>query len=458
MNNSALASVILAAGKGTRMCSDLPKVLHPLAGRPLVSYPLQLARQLGSSRRVLVIGHGAEQLRQKCSAEGLDFVVQHEQLGTGHALQCARSVLADFQGDLLLLCGDVPLLRRESLELLLTQHRQQQAAISVLTALLDNPTGYGRILRQQDHVCRIVEEKDALADEKTIREINTGVFVFRAPLIFDLLDQLDNRNAQGEFYLTDCVALAHQRGLGVASALLVDARECLGVNDRVQLAEVGRWLRERINKEHQYAGVSLEDPATTYIDADVRIGRDSLLQAGVHLRGTTSIGQRCLIETGAVLQDCQLGDDCHIKAGSALEEACLGERVIVGPMAHLRPGTVLAGHNKIGNFVETKKAQIGLRSQASHLSYIGDAELGCDINIGCGTITCNYDGVNKHKTVIEDGVFVGSDTQFIAPVTIGRNSLVGAGSTITRDVPADALALSRTEQKIIPGWRKRKRP
>ncbi|MBN2644551.1 MAG: bifunctional UDP-N-acetylglucosamine diphosphorylase/glucosamine-1-phosphate N-acetyltransferase GlmU [Desulfuromonadaceae bacterium] len=457
MENHPLATVILAAGKGTRMKSERPKVLHPLAGRPLVAYPLQLARELGSEKNVLVIGHGAEQVREQFTRDDVVFAIQKQQLGTGHAVQIAATQLSGFQGTILLLCGDVPLLRRQTLEQLLADHRKARATVTVLTAIVGDATGYGRIVRDNGTIARIVEHKDATPEQRAINEINTGIYALEAPRCFELLAQLDNHNAQGEYYLTDIITLARGQGEPVATASLENIEESMGINDRLQLAEAARILRTRINRAHMLAGVTLEDPLTTYIDIDVVIGADSCLQPGVHLRGTTRIGRHCRIETGAVLLDCEVGDHCHIKAGSALEESTLGEKVTVGPMAHLRPGTQLAGHNKIGNFVETKKAVIGLRSQASHLSYIGDAELGCDINIGCGTITCNYDGVNKHKTVIEDGVFVGSDTQFVAPVTIGRNSLIGAGSTITKDVPADALALARTPQKVIEGWCKNRK-
>lgn len=452
-----LAAVILAAGKGTRMKSAISKVLHPLAGQPLVAYPLQLTQQLGCSPTVMVVGHQAQQVQDQCAKDNVTFVTQHEQLGTGHALKITQDALQDFSGTLLLLCGDVPLLRHETLQQLLAEHAESGAVVSVLTTLMDDPHGYGRIVRSDDNISCIVEEKDATEAQKQINEINTGIYAFEAPLVFEMLQSVGNQNAQGEYYLTDIIALARERGDKVQAVILDDACESMGINDRVQLAQAATILRQRINHGHMVDGVTLIDPATTYIDAQVTIGADTIIHPGVHLRGTTTLGNNCTIETGAVIDSCTIGDNSYIKAGSALEQSTLGEHSTIGPMAHLRPGTVLCGNNKIGNFVETKKAVIGLRSQASHLTYIGDAELGEDVNLGCGTITCNYDGVNKHKTVIEDGVFVGSDTQFIAPVTIGRNSLIGAGSTITKDVPADSLALSRTEQKIIAGWNKGKK-
>ena len=452
-----LAAVILAAGQGTRMKSDLPKVLHPVVGVPMLSHVVQIARALDAAPIVSVIGHAADLVRTSLGSERLTFAVQEEQLGTGHALQCAEAALKDFAGDLLLLCGDVPLLRDATLRALLEHHRENSACITILTAQMTDPTGYGRIIRGPNGVERIVEEKDASSEERLANEINTGIYLFRAPQVFAFLQQLDNRNAQGEYYLTDVVAAARQAGERVEALSAGEAEEAMGINDRVQLAQAGEIMRQRINETHQRAGVSLLDPNTTYIDPEVRIGCDTTVHPGVHLRGITTIGSNCEIEPGVIVTDCTIGERVHLKPGCVLSESVIGDVCAVGPMAHLRPGTVLSGNNKIGNFVETKKAIIGEKSQASHLTYIGDATLGKNVNLGCGTITCNYDGVNKHQTIIEDDVFVGSDTQFIAPVTIGRGSLIGAGSTITQDVPADALALSRTEQKNIEGWVARKR-
>ncbi len=455
MKSSDLGAIILAAGKGTRMKSKHPKVLHPIAGRPMAAYPLELTRALGCSKTVMVVGHEADLVKDSFCDTHIDFVHQQQQLGTGHAVQVAWEELASFSGTVLLLCADVPLLRRETLDKLLKVHRTSGATVSVLSAEIAQPQGYGRIIRDGLQICSIVEEKDASDKQKKICEINTGIFALQAPDVFALLQQLDNNNAQQEYYITDIVELAAKQGLQVSSASLDDINESMGVNDRSQLAAASTLMRRRINHEHMLAGISLENPESTYIDATVHIEADTYIQAGVHLHGNTHIESDCIIETGSVISDSRVGARSHIRAGSSIEGSIIGEQCTIGPMAHLRPGTHLHGFNKIGNFVETKKAQIGMRSQASHLSYIGDAELGESVNIGCGTITCNYDGVNKHKTTIEDDVFVGSDTQFIAPVTIGRNSLIGAGSTITKDVPPDSLALARAEQKIIPGWRKK---
>jgi len=451
-----IASVILAAGQGTRMKSAVPKVLHEVCGLPMALYPVRLSRVLGCSRIVAVVGFGAEKVKTSLAQDDLVFALQEEQLGTGHALLCAEESLAGFSGTLLLLCGDVPLVRQDTLERLLEFHATRKASVTVLTTEVSNPHGYGRIVREGDEVLRIVEEKDASPKERTVREINTGIYAFEAPFVFEALRGVGCENAQGEYYLTDVLSVARSQGKIVCALRTEDHEEVMGVNDRIQLAAAGAIMRRRINDVHMKNGVTVVDPSSTYIDPDVNIGADTVIRPGAHLCGRTVIGLGCEIDSGVVITDCNIGDNVHVKAGSILQESTVGARTDIGPMAHLRPGTVLEGENKIGNFVETKKARIGLGSKASHLTYIGDAEVGTNVNIGCGTITCNYDGVNKHKTIIEDDVFVGSDTQFVAPVRIGKNSLIGAGSTITKDVPPDSLALTRAEQKIIEGWRLRK--
>jgi len=457
MKNKKLAAVILAAGRGTRMKSSRSKILHPLAGAPMGAYPIKLAKELEAGPVVLVIGHDPENVRNTFAGEKVEFAHQADQFGTGHALLCAEGQLSGFAGTLLLLCGDVPLLEAKTLKHLCDHHFAEKAAMTVLTVKLPDPAGYGRIIRQGKDVVRIVEDKDASPQEKTINEINTGIYLFEAPLIFELLNQLDNGNSQGEYYLTDTIAMARERGLKVSALTTDNPEEVQGINDRVHLAQAEAVVRRRINEKLMRGGVTLVDPNTAYIDGHVTIGEDTLIYPGVVISGATSIGRQCTIEAGTVISGCRISDNVHIKAGSVLSDSEVGSNSQVGPMAHLRPGTILRGDNKIGNFVETKKADIGKHSKASHLTYLGDAEIGEDVNIGCGTITCNYDGVSKHKTIIEDQVFVGSDTQFVAPVVIGRNSLIGAGSTITRDVPRDALAIARTEQKNIEGWRLRKK-
>ncbi len=455
--SKGLTAVILAAGKGTRMKSALPKVLHPICGQPMLSYPLTAARMAGFKQLKVVTGHGSEQVKKTFTDADIEWVEQTDQLGTGHALMCASGALRGYSGALLLLCGDVPLLKAETIERLYEYHRGQGAAVTVLTAEMPNPTGYGRIIRDGEQVVRIVEEKDADDQQRQVTEINTGTYIFDAAFVLTALKGLKQNNAQKEYYLTDVVAAAVGQGLKTRALTVDDPTEAMGINDRCQLAEAEVLMRWKINADLMFGGISMTDPTTVYIDNGVEIGMDTVIHPNVHLRGSTKIGKNCIIETGVVVVDSIVADGVHLKAGSAIEEANIGPECKIGPMAHLRPGTVLTGHNKIGNYVETKKALLGEGSQASHLTYIGDAEVGKNVNFGCGTITCNYDGVNKYKTIVEDDVFVGSDTQFVAPVTIGRNSLIAAGSTITKDVPADALAMSRTPQKVIPGWAAKKK-
>jgi bifunctional UDP-N-acetylglucosamine pyrophosphorylase/glucosamine-1-phosphate N-acetyltransferase len=454
-----IAAVILAAGKGTRMKSGLVKVLHEVAGRPMVTWPIAAARAAGASPAVLVVGHQADAVRNLLQDQpDLAFALQEQQLGTGHAVACTREALAGFTGQVLILCGDTPLLRSETLADLIAFHRSRSAAVTVLTATMADPYGYGRVLRGEDgSVLRIVEQKDATPEEQLIREINSGIYCMDSTFLFAHIDSLSSNNAQNEYYLTDLVAMATAQGATCLAMSIADADEIMGVNDRIQLADAARILRRRINRELMISGVSLIEPGQTYIDQGVTIGPDTVIQPNCFITGATVIGCGCVIESGAVISDCRIGNGCRIKSGSVLEGSDLGEEVAVGPMAHLRPGTVLKAHVKIGNFVETKKIIMGEGSKASHLTYLGDADIGRDVNIGCGTITCNYDGVNKHRTVIGDDVFIGSDVQLVAPVSVGRNSLVAAGTTVTIDVPPDSLAISRIPQVNKEGWRLKKK-
>ena len=456
---NSLASIVLAAGKGTRMKSGLIKVLHPVAGLPMIAWPVAAAREAGSDPIVLVIGHQASAVQGVFrGAPDICCAMQEEQLGTGHAVACAVDALAGFRGTVLILCGDTPLLRSETLLNMLAYHRDNEATITVLTALMDEPYGYGRVVRDDSgRVTRIVEQKDATPEEREIREINSGIYCMDSAFLFGNIKEISNDNAQGEYYLTDLLAIAVRKGLTCLALPTDDADEIMGVNDRVQLAEAARILRSRINRDHMLNGVTLIDPDQTYIDHGVTIGADTTIHPGCSIGGGSIIGSGCEIEGSVSISDCRIGDDCHIKAASVLESSALGEDVAVGPMAHLRPGTVLGKKVKIGNFVETKKIVMGEGSKASHLTYLGDAEIGRDVNIGCGTITCNYDGINKHRTVIGDDVFIGSDVQLVAPVTVGRNSLVAAGTTVTIDVPPDSLALSRVPQVNKEGWRLKKK-
>jgi len=454
-----VAAIILAAGKGTRMKSGLVKVLHPTAGRPMIAWPVDAARSAGATPTVLVVGHQADAVRSVFQGvPDIRSAMQAEQLGTGHAVACTRDQLTGFSGTVLILCGDTPLLRVETLQGLIAFHREQGASLTVLTATMNNPFGYGRVIRDSaGRVVRIVEQKDATPEEQAICEINSGIYCMEAGFLYANIGAVSSNNAQQEFYLTDLVSIAADQGLTCLGRPVDDADEIMGVNDRAQLAAASRILRRRINHDLMCAGVSLLDPEHTYIDHGVSIGPDTVIHPNCTISGATAIASGCTIENGVTIKNCTIGDGCHIKTGSVLEDSQLQAQVSVGPMAHLRPGTILHDHVKIGNFVETKKIVMGEGSKASHLTYLGDAAIGSNVNIGCGTITCNYDGVNKHRTIIGDDVFIGSDVQLVAPVEVGRNSLVAAGTTVTMEVPPDSLAISRVPQVNKVGWRLKKR-
>lgn len=454
-----VAAIILAAGKGTRMKSGLVKIMHRIGERPMISWPVQAAKAAGASRIAVVVGHQAEKVRELFAAdESITFATQEEQLGTGHAAACASKEFAGFSGTILVLCGDVPLLRHETLTAMLASHEKRDAAVSVLTTHLDNPFGYGRIVKREGgRISRIVEEKDASPEEQEIAEINSGIYCVSAEFLFTALADLKCDNAQGEYYLTDIVKIAADQSRLCLAFSTDDQDEVMGVNDRVQLAAAALIHRRRINRELMLSGVTMIDPAVTYVEDGVQIGSDTIIYPNVHLFGRTSIGAGCTIEPGVTVRDCRIGAGVTIKAGSVLSGAEVGDEVSIGPMAHLRPGSILGAHVKIGNFVETKKIVMGEGSKASHLTYLGDAEIGRDVNIGCGTITCNYDGIKKHRTVIGDNVFVGSDVQLVAPVNVGSNSLIAAGTTVTKDIPPDSLAIARTPQVNKDGWMLKKK-
>jgi bifunctional UDP-N-acetylglucosamine pyrophosphorylase/glucosamine-1-phosphate N-acetyltransferase len=456
---AGVAAVVLAAGKGTRMKSGLVKVMHRMAGTPMVSWPVAAAREAGATKLVLVVGHQASLIKEYFAGEEeVAFAFQEEQLGTGHAVACACEELKGFHGTVMILCGDVPLVKGATLRKMADFHRSRNAMVTVLTANFLDPAGYGRIVKgKEGKVLRIVEEKDATEEERRITEINSGIYCVEADFLRQAIVNLSNDNAQGEYYLTDIIKSGAEQGHLCLSLPVGDTEEIMGVNDRAQLAEAARIMRSRINGVLMLSGVTIVDPATTYIDAGVNIGADTVIYPGTQISGKTDIGSECIIGPAAIIADCSIMDRVTIKAGSVLSESMLHDGVAIGPMAHLRPGTVLNEHVKIGNFVETKKAVFGAGSKASHLSYLGDATIGSDVNIGCGTITCNYDGVRKHQTVIEDGVFVGSDVQLVAPVKVGRNSLIAAGTTVTMDVPPDSLAISRTPQVNKEGWKLKKK-
>ncbi len=449
-----LQAIILAAGRGTRMKSDLVKVMHQLGERPMLCWPIAAARASGVANIVIVVGHQAATVQEYfAAATNLAFAEQREQLGTGHAVACAKDACTA-EGDILILCGDVPLIKAATLKAFHAYHTERSAAVTVMTTHLANPSGYGRIVKREGgKIIRIAEEKDATIEEREITEINAGIYCVRASFLFDAVANLNNNNAQGEYYLTDIIAAAHGADLPCLAFPIMDSLEVLGVNDRVQLAQANAVLRQRVNDTIMLAGITLIDPATTYIEEGVTIGPDTVVYPNTFISGKTVIGSQCLIEPSVTIKDCTIGDRVTVKTGSVLAESIVGADVAIGPMAHLRPGSNLGDHVKIGNFVETKKIVMGEGSKASHLTYLGDAEIGKDVNIGCGTITCNYDGVKKHRTVIGDGVFVGSDVQLVAPVNIGANSLIAAGTTVTKDVPPDSLAISRTPQVNKEGWK-----
>jgi bifunctional UDP-N-acetylglucosamine pyrophosphorylase/glucosamine-1-phosphate N-acetyltransferase len=455
---SQIHVVILAAGQGTRMKSMLPKVLHRMAGRSLIEHVLRAADVLSPETITVVVGHKAEMVREHLgSRRGIRVVVQEPQLGTAHALQQTEQVLTGKSGSVILLSGDVPLLRPATLQRLSETHRGANAAATVVTATVDRPYGYGRIVRADGRIARIVEERDASPAERQIREINSGIYAFDLPPLFDALRGVASRNAQGEFYLTDLVAIYRRRKLPVETLIVADPDEIRGINSRTELAEVSRIVRQNKNEELMAAGVTLIDPATTYIDADVEIGADTVIHPGVVIEGQTRIGPACEIQAHVRIVDSTVGAHVSINNFCLLVGSSVADGAAIGPFAHLRPKSVVGEKAKVGNFVELKKTTLGAGSKVNHLSYLGDAEIGQNVNIGAGTIVCNYDGDAKHQTTIEDGAFVGSDTQLIAPVTVGRGAYIGTGTTVRESVPAGALAVSAGKQRNIEGWVARKR-
>jgi bifunctional UDP-N-acetylglucosamine pyrophosphorylase / glucosamine-1-phosphate N-acetyltransferase len=442
-----LAVVILAAGKGTRMKSDLAKVLHPVAGSPMLRYSLDLSRSLKPENIVVVIGAQRNLVREKFAAPDIVFAEQIEQLGTGHAVMATAPALKEFRGTVLILCADVPLLTGDTIDRFLQLHGDSASHLSVLTVKLPNPAGYGRVVRAEDgSFLRIVEDKDLGPGEEKIREINTGIYCFDAEFLYSTLPSLSDKNAQREYYLTDLVEKGSARGLKVTACVTKDSREVMGINTRLDLARANQALWDKIRERHLLAGVTLLDPQTAYIDSDVRIGKDTVIYPNCHLLGRTILGEGCVVEPGCKIADSRMGNFVTLKTSSVVTDSAVEDRVEVGPFAHLRPGTVLREGSRIGNFVEIKKSEIGKGTKANHLTYIGDAVIGEEVNVGAGTITCNFDGREKHPTTIEDGVFVGSNTVLIAPVKVGRNAVIGAGSAITREVPPETLAVSRAKQ------------
>lgn len=451
-----ISAVVLAAGLGKRMKSKRSKVLHPVCGKPMVEHIIDTLEQIGVARTVAVVGHGAEEVKAALGGRVL-YALQERQLGTGHAVMQAAPLLSGEDGITLVLCGDTPLISAETIRALIEAHRGGGAAATLLTAVPDDPRGYGRVVRGADGgVERIVEDKDCSEAERAIREINTGTYAFDNRLLFGALERVDNNNTQGEYYLTDVIGILRSGGHRVGGIAVSDPLEAAGVNDRAALAEAEREMRRRINLRHMLNGVTLIDPLTTYIDAGVTIGADTVIYPGCHLRGLTRIGEDCVIGPNAEIRDSAVGDGVQIRH-AVLEEAEVGDRATVGPYAYLRPGARIASGVKIGDFVEIKNASIGEDSKVPHLSYIGDARIGKRVNIGCGTITANFDGFRKHVTEIGDDAFIGCNSNLIAPVRIGEGAFVVAGSTITHDVGDQDLAIARARQSNKPGYARKLR-
>ena len=454
-----LAVLVLAAGLGRRMSSKRIKLLHLVAGRPMVVHVLEAARALRPSRIITVVGHQAELLREAARELSDRFVLQAERRGTGHAvLQAARLLRGPSSATVLILSGDVPTVRSSTLKRLVSQHRRSGATLTLMTSEVQNPSGYGRIVRDdRGQVIRVVEDRDADSRIKKIREICCGIYCAQTSELLRVLRSLRPDNVQREYYLTDAVYELLARGEKVSAVLHDDAEEVLGVNDRAELARAGSTLYARKAAELQASGVTILDPERTWVDPRAKIGRDSILYPDVIIEGATVMGEDCVVRPGSRLVDAVLGRGVEIKDHTVITQSRVGDEAEVGPFAHLRPGSTLAADVRVGNFVELKKSRLGTGTKASHLSYLGDAEIGAGTNIGAGTITCNYDGEVKHRTRLGSRVFIGSDTQLVAPVTVGDGAYVGAGTTVTQNVPKDALALSRSPQANIEGWATRRK-
>ncbi len=455
-----LAVVIMAAGKGTRLKSRRPKVLHQIGGKPLLAHVIAAARRIVAPERIyVVVGHQAESVRKAVAATGVAFVEQPEQRGTGHAIQCARAAIAGYK-NILVLSGDAPLIRPETLDKMCSFHRAQRAAMTILTTVPADPFGYGRVLRQapdSPFVEAIVEQKALTAAQAAIPEINSGMYLFRTAPLLAHLDQLTSNNAHGEFYLTDMAGLLRRAGERVAAVLSDDPCEVLGANTLAELAALDATFRASTASRLMTAGVTIYRPETCVIDAEVQVAPDTVIEPFVQLLGATRIGGDCLIRSYTIIENCTLGSDVLVRQSCVLAESSVGNGARIGPFAHIRPGCVIGENVHVGNFVETKKARLDKGAKANHLTYLGDAEIGEASNIGAGVITCNYDGVNKHLTRIGKGVFVGSDSTLVAPVTVADGAYIGAGSCITKDVPAGSLSVGRARQIVKEGWAAAKR-
>ncbi len=450
----------MAAGKGTRLKSKHPKVLHEVGGKPLLAHVIVAAGQVVAPRDIYaIIGHEAERVCDTVAATGVQFVLQAEQRGTGHAIMCARAALQNYD-HVLVLSGDAPLISPQTITNMRDFHLAQRAAMTILTARLDDPSGYGRIIRKSpasDEVQAIVEQKQLKKGQEKIHEINSGFYAFATKPLFEHIDELGTANPHGEFYLTDMATILKRAKARVVAVEAVDAHEILGSNTRAELVSLDRYMRMRKASQLMAAGVTIYYPESCVIDADVDIGADTVIEAFVQLLGKTRIGSDSRVRSYSVIKDSEIGDLAMVRPGTVMDGARVGNGAIIGPYSHLRPGSDIGEGAHVGNFVETKKIKLGKNSKANHLTYLGDAEIGSDVNVGAGTITCNYDGVHKHKTVIEDGVFVGSDATLVAPVKVGKGAYIAAASCITEDVPADSLALGRARQTLKEGWAREKR-
>ncbi|MGH7854566.1 MAG: bifunctional UDP-N-acetylglucosamine diphosphorylase/glucosamine-1-phosphate N-acetyltransferase GlmU [Candidatus Binatia bacterium] len=455
---SELGVILLAAGQGTRMKSETPKVLHPLGGKALFLHALETARRLEPTIVAIVVGHGAPAVQKAYPSIGVTWVTQERQLGTGHAVLRAKQAFEAFTGEVLILSGDVPLIREQTLRAMLERHHNKRAALTLLTAQLAEPKGYGRILRDgAGTIAGIVEEKDATPEQRKTREVNAGIYVASAPFLFAALSGVKNHNQQGEYYLPDIVEIGLAQRQTIETVTVEDPREMMGINSREELAAMEKNLRQSINQKWMQAGVTLKDPDTTYIEESVTIGKDTVIGPNTQLCGQTVIGARCRIDGSAFLTDAVIGDEVYLRFSVVMTDCRVERGAIIGPFAHLRPGTVLSADVHIGNFVETKEAKLGEGTKANHLTYLGDVTIGRDTNIGAGTITCNYDGFKKYKTSIGDRVQVGSDTTLVAPISLGDDVYIATASTVRHDVPAGALVYNPREERVREGWTEQKR-
>ncbi len=448
-------AIILAAGKGTRMKSQYPKVIHKVCGKEMVNHVINVSKKSGVNDIVAILGHGSEVVKERLP-EGTMIAMQTEQLGTGHAVKMAKEYIND-EDTIVVLCGDTPLIKEDTLKRLFSYHLENGYHATVLTTKVDNPTGYGRIIRDNNEdLLKIVEQKDANEEEKAVNEINSGIYCFNGKSLREALDLIDNNNAQGEYYLTDTIYIMRDKGQKVGAYNGSTIEELMGVNSRVELSKAEEIMRKRINESHMVNGVTIIDTNSTYIESDVEIGNDTIIYPGVMLKGSTKIGCNCVIDMNSSIENSTIGDNTEVK-NSTIIDSKVGENTTVGPYAYLRPKSNIGNNVKIGDFVEVKNATIEDNSKASHLSYIGDAHVGKNVNIGCGVVFVNYDGKNKFKSVVKDGAFIGSNSNLVAPVVVEEDGYIATGSTITKDVPKAALAIARERQVVKEGWVEKKR-